>query len=113
MDKDIEKHYIEAYGKPPKLVWYPDKKRQVTVERRIASLVKRKKAFYLTTTSLDQDSNEEETWYVDGGNWASKKNDGKYNILVGHIKNCLKFLNGLRPLWGNQPKKKTRTRRRR
>ena len=98
-DNTIEKLYTEGYGKPPKLLWYPDKKRQTTTEHKIRSLVKRKKAFYLTTTSLDQDSKEEETWYIDGGNWASKKSGGEYNIVVGHIKNCLEFLGGTRPLW--------------
>ena len=106
MSSDIEKYYTEAYGKPPKLVWYPNKKRQLTVERRIKSLVKRKKAFYLTTTSLDQDSNEEETWYVDSGNWAHKKDSNEYNILVGHIKNCLEFLGGRKPLWKKKRRNK-------
>jgi len=91
--------YIAGYGKPLQLSWYPNKDRQRTVERRIEKLVRRYKAFYLTTSSLDSLSEEEETWYVDGGNWASKKDSNGYNILVGHIKNCLEFLDGNRPIW--------------
>jgi len=91
--------YIQGYGKPPRLEWYPSKTRQSTMENRIKRYVKRFKAFHLTTTSLDKDSDEVETWYVDGGNWVYKKTDNQYNILVGHVKNCLPFLGGRRPLW--------------
>jgi hypothetical protein len=91
--------YIAGYGKPPHLSWYPDKDRQKTVERRIEKLVRRYKAFYLTTNSVDDLSEEEETWFIDGGNWASKKDSDGYNILIGHITNCLEFLDGRKPIW--------------
>lgn len=91
--------YIAGYGEPPYLSWYPNKDRQRTVERRIEGLVGRYKAFYLTTSSLDNPSEEDETWYVSGGAWASKKDSDGYNILVGHIKNCLEFLDGRQPKW--------------
>jgi len=91
--------YIQAYGKTPHVKWYPNKTRQSTIENRIKRYVKRFKAFYITTTSLDKDSDNTETWYVDGGNWAFKKELNEYNILVGHVKNCLPFLGGRRPLW--------------
>ena len=92
---DINSIYYSAYGKPPTLTWYPDKERQRTVENRIVKLIRRFKPFYLNTKSLD--TGEEETWYIDGGNWAWSNNK-----LVGHIKNCLKFLNGSKPLWYNK-----------
>jgi len=88
---DMRELYIAAYGKPMHLSWYPNKDKQRTVERKIERLVRRYKAFYLTTSSLDNLSEEEETWYIDGGNWASKKDSNGYNILVGHIKNCLEY----------------------
>ena len=98
-DKSLYELYISGYGKPPHLSWYPNKDRQRTVERRIEKLVRRYKAFYLTTTSVDESGETEETWYVDGGNWASKKDSDGYNKGVGHIKNCLEFLDGHKPMW--------------
>tara|TARA_R110000824_G_scaffold397369_1_gene600210 strand:- start:1029 stop:1436 length:408 start_codon:yes stop_codon:yes gene_type:complete len=96
---DFYELYIAGYGKPPHLSWYPNKSRQSLVERRIEKLIRRYKAFYLTTSSLDNSSEEEETWFIDGGNWASKKDLSGYNIPIGHIKNCLEFLNGRQPKW--------------
>ena len=66
--------------------------RTKTVKKRIRSLVKRKKPFYLHTVSLD--GTEEQKWFVDSGNWASNKNE-----FLGHIKNCLEFFGGSQPLW--------------
>lgn len=89
----------DSYGTPPHLYWYPNTAKQKTVEHRIERYVRRYKSFYLTTSSLSAESDEKETWYVDGGNWASKKDSNGYNILVGHIVNCLEFLGGRRPQW--------------
>lgn len=98
-DKSLNELYVNAYGKPPSLSWYPNKERQRTVERRIEKLVRRYKAFYLTTTSIDELAETDETWFIDGGNWASKTDSNGYNVLVGHIKNCLEFLDGNQPKW--------------
>ena len=98
-NEHIHNLFIRGYGKPAYVEWYPSKTRQSTVENRIKRYVKRYKAFYLTTNSLDKDSNQVETWYVDGGNWVYKKDGEQYNILVGHVKNCLPFLDGRQPLW--------------
>ena len=92
---DTESLYYSGYGKPPTLTWYPNRERQRTIENRILKLVRRYKAFYLNTTSLD--GNQEETWYIDGGNWVSINNE-----FIGHIKNCLEFLQGSKPLWYNK-----------
>ena len=92
---DSQSLYYSGYGKPPTLTWYPNRERQRTVENRIVKLVGRYKSFYLNTTSLD--SNQEEMWYIDGGNWASCNDQS-----VGHIKNCLEFLQGSKPLWYNK-----------
>ena len=102
----VHKLFVQYYGEPPKLSWYPHKTRQKTVENRIKRLVNKFKSFYLTTTSLDKGSEEEETWYVDSGNWAHKKDSNEYNILVGHIKNCLEFLGGRKPLWKKKRRNK-------
>ena len=94
---DIHSLVTYGYGIPPHLSWYPHKGRQKTIENRLIRLVRRYKAFYLTTTSLD--SNEEETWYIDAGNYAGVSEGPRKGIMVGHIKNCLEFLQGRRPLW--------------
>ena len=95
----VDELYNIGYGRPPHLSWYPNKPRQKTVERRIEKLVRRYRSFYLTTMSVDGDLEEEETWYIDGGNWASKTGSNGYNKVVGHIKNCLVFLGGMKPKW--------------
>jgi len=96
---DVQTLVHIGYGKPPNVSWYPNRERQQTIENRIAILVKRYKPFYLTTTSLDTD--EEETWYIDAGNYAVVSKGLRKGIAVGHIKNCLEFLQGRRPLWYN------------
>jgi len=108
--KNLHKLYIQGYGKPPHLTWFRNKSRQVTVERRIGNLVRRYKAFYLKT------ADEDEFWFIDGGNWTSKiSSEGKYNS-IGHIKNILPFLNGARPMiWGdwNKPPEEIKPKQRR
>ena len=112
MTKRLSTLYKESYGEPPKLEWFTTKSRQATIEKRIANLVDRKKAFYLTI-----DNNEE--WFVDSGNWCSMKQGKKYSLPIGHIKNILPFLRGINPIeWGswnilNEEKPKTRNLRRR
>jgi hypothetical protein len=92
MVKRFSTLYKEAYGEPPKLKWFTTKSRQATVERRIVGLVDRKKPFYITI-----DDNEE--WFVDGGNWCHITND---NRTIGHIKNILPFFRGANPIeWGS------------
>lgn len=109
----LQQLYVEAYGKPPNIIWERNKKRQATVERRIKSLVRRLKPFYLTVADYD------ELWYIDGGNWVHKINKKtEYNLLIGHIKNILPFFHGSQRIpWGdwNKPederlKKKKRRR---
>lgn len=101
----IQTFYKEAYGEPPKLSWYTTKSRQSTVEKRILSLVNRKKPFYITI-----DSNEE--WYVDSGNWCHLKEGTKYSLTIGHIKNILPFLRGANPIkwnsWNISEEEKTK-----
>ena len=86
---DVQSLYYSAYGKPPTLTWYPNKQRQRTIENRITKLVKRYKAFYLNTLSLETGENEH--WYIDGGNWVYNNDTKK---LIGHVKNCIEFLSG-------------------
>jgi len=74
--------------------------RTKTAERRILSLINRNKSFYVDTYSID-DGKTKETWYVDGGGWASKQG-GLEDVQfkpIGHIKNLLKFLDGNQPMW--------------
>ena len=95
----------------PTLEWFPHKKRQKGIEKRILSLLRRRKSFYLETIDFE---GKPITWLVDSWGWVSDKtenpNNDFYDHTVGHIKNCLEFLGGSRRLWDN---KKRSTRRRR
>ena len=111
----------------PTLQWYPHKKRQkgveklmehinneinvIGVEKRIRSLLRRRKAFYLETTDFEGNNT---IWSVSGFGWASDKSGNPDNDLwdhtIGHINNCLEFLDGPQSLWEG---KKRSTRRRR
>ena len=88
-------------------------KRTKTVQKRIKSLVNRKRPFYLITSSLTEQQ-EVQTWYVDSGGWASihESSENYSQRFLGHIKNCLEFLDGPHPLWydPNRPIKRTRKR---
>ena len=102
--------YHETYGKPPRLTWHRSKSRQATIERKIKSLVRRYKSFYLTI------ANEDEIWYIDGGNWTYQVHPNKKYSLIGHIKNLVPFLDGSRPIaWGswNNPPEEVKPKRRR
>jgi len=81
---DIHELYTIAYGEKPHLTWYPNKAKQRTIENRIAKLVKKYKPFYVIT--------EDETWYVDGGNWVTVVNGLREGTPIGHVKNCMEFL---------------------
>ena len=94
MAKRLSTFYKEAYGEPHKLKWFTTKSRQVTIEKRITSLVDRKKPFYITI-----DDNEE--WFVDGGNWCHIKKGKNYALTIGHGKNILPFLRGKNPIEWN------------
>jgi len=88
-------------------------KRTKTVEKRIRSLVQRRKSFCLSTMSLD--NTEEQTWFVNGWGWAgvSESPSGRTNIhkdnKVVHIKNCLKFFGGPYPVWYDPKRTEKRT----
>ena len=75
-------------------------KRTQVIERRIRSLLRRSKPFYLTTLSIEDNETIEE-WYIDSGGWVSRRGelqDVQYKC-IGHIKNLLKFLDGNQPMW--------------
>ena len=95
----------------PTLQWYPHKKRQKGVEKRIRSLLRRRKAFYLETTDFEGNNT---IWSVSGFGWASDKSGNPDNDLwdhtIGHINNCLEFLDGPQRLW--EGKKRSSRRRR-
>lgn len=95
----------------PTLQWFPNKKRQKTIEKRIRSLMRRHRSFLLDTTDFDGES---VIWHIDSWGWVSDqsrnpKNDF-YDHTVGHIKNCLEFLGGSQTLWDSN-KRSTRRRR--
>ena len=88
-------------------------KRTKTVEKRILSLLRRRKGFLLTTLSVKDNMTTEE-WHVDSWGWVYVMNSetGKTS-LQGHIKNCLQFLNGSKPMWydPDRPEKRSYVRR--
>ena len=94
----------------PTLQWYPHKKRQKGIEKRILSLLRRHKSFMLETTDFD---GEPVTWQIDSWGWvydqSKDPNNDFYDHIIGHIKNCLEFLGGSQRLWDD---KKRSTRRR-
>ena len=99
---DMRKSYEKYYGKTPHITWSFKKTKQATVERKMNSLVRRMKPFYLTVTKPD-DTIEE--WYVDGGNWICKQlADDKYSKFVGHVRNVLPFIAGRRLKLGRKSK---------
>ena len=87
----------------PTLQWFPNKKRQKTVEKRIRSLMRRRRAFFLETTDFE---GEPVTWFIDGFGWVADQSKNPTNDYwdhtVGHIKNCLEFLGGPQRLWENK-----------
>ena len=106
----------DDYVEFPVLTYKKHYSRTKTVERKIKSLLRRGKPFLLNTNILTGD----DILYVSGFNemvepyrdaseecrevWQAKKEEGHYL----HISNCLPFLNGLRPVWGEPPPQKKR-----
>ena len=85
------------YGKIPHLSWVFNKDRQVTTEKRIASLLKKNKPLHLQVVTVD---GQKEDWYIDSGNHVSLKNeDGKYKDLIGNAYNVLPFLTKRVTVW--------------
>jgi hypothetical protein len=70
------------------------------VEKRISSLVSRHRSFFLETDVLV----EQTEYFVDSGGWAFANTEDRYDILVCHVKNLLKFLGGPYPI-GEQKKR--------
>ena len=104
---DYDEEYIPIGGDSeytpwvkPTLQWYPHKKRQKGVEKRIISFLRRRKSFYLETTDFE---GSPVIWSVDSWGWVSDKQRNPendfYDHTVGHIKNCLEFLGGSQRLW--------------
>jgi len=120
----IHKHYWndpkwwqeEKYVEFPVLTYKKHYSRTKTVENKIKSLLRRGKSFLLNTNILTGD----DILYVSGFNqlvepyreasdeckevWGTKKEEG--HML--HINNCLPFLNGVRPVWGEPPTQRKR-----
>ena len=78
----------------PTIKYSSESSRTKGVEKRIASLVSRHKSFFLETDVLV----EQAEYFVDSGGWAFAKKEDRYDILVCHIKNLLKFLGGPYPI---------------
>ena len=114
--KDKKWWQDEDYVEFPVLTYKKHYARTKTVERKIKSLLRRGKSFILNTNILTGD----DILYVSGFNgivqpcvdaseeckqiWDDKKDEG--HML--HINNCLPFLNGVRPVWGDPPPKRSR-----
>ena len=106
----------EDYVEFPVLTYKKHYARTKTVERKIKSLLRRGKSFILNTTILTGD----DILYISGFNgmvqpcddaseeckdmWYTKKEEGHYL----YVNNCLPFLNGVRPVWGDPPPQRKR-----
>ena len=106
----------EEYVEFPVLTYKKHYTRTKTVERKIKSLLRRGKSFILNTNILTGD----DILYVSGFNgmvqpcdnasqeckdvWYTKKEEGHYL----YVNNCLPFLNGARPVWGDPPPQRKR-----
>jgi len=106
----------EGYVEFPVLTYKKHYSRTKTVEKKIKSLLRRGKTFILNTNILTGD----DILYVSGFNqlvepyreasdeckevWETKKEEG--HML--HVNNCLPFLNGIRPVWGEPPTQRKR-----
>lgn len=89
-------------------------KRTKTAEKKVVSLLRRNKPFFIDTYSIE-DGTTKEIWYIDSGGWASKQGgleDVQFKQL-GHIKNLLEFLGGSHPMWYDpeRPEKRSYVRR--
>ena len=82
----------------PMLIYDMNSSRTKGIEKRISSLVTRHRSFFLQTNILV----EHYDYFVDSGGWAWTKDEDKYNIVIGHIKNLLPFLAGPHPIWQQQ-----------
>ena len=106
----------EDYVEFPVLTYKKHYTRTKTVERKIKSLLRRGKSFILNTNILTGD----DILYISGFNgmvqpcedasqeckdvWYTKKEEGHYL----YVNNCLPFLNGVRPVWGEPPPQRKR-----
>jgi len=114
--KDKKWWQDEEYVEFPVLTYKKHHTRTKTVERKIKSLLRRGKSFILNTNILTGD----DILYVSGFNgmvqpcedasqeckdvWYTKKEEGHYL----YVNNCLPFLNGRRPVWGEPPPQRKR-----
>ena len=114
--KDRKWWQDEEYVEFPVLTYKKHYTRTKTVERKIKSLLRRGKSFILNTNILTGD----DILYVSGFNgmvqpcddasqeckdvWYTKKEEGHYL----YVNNCLPFLNGVRPVWGDPPPQRKR-----
>ena len=114
--KDRKWWQDEEYVEFPVLTYKKHYTRTKTVERKIKSLLRRGKSFILNTNILTGD----DILYVSGFNgmvqpcedasqeckdmWYTKKEEGHYL----YVNNCLPFLIGVRPVWGDPPPQRKR-----
>ena len=78
LNKIYTKHMKCCFGRCPTLNWSPDKDRQKTIERRITSMIRRRKSFFIEA--------DNQTFLVSGsqlGRVYTKNKKGKWNIAIG------------------------------
>lgn len=114
--KDKKWWQLTDYVTYPVITYKKHYSRTKTVEKKIRSLLRRGKSFILNTNVLTGD----DILWISGMNgmvhvydeasdeckavWQAKKDEG-YMLTVG---NCLPFLHGLRPVWGDPPPQRKR-----
>ena len=82
LSRSLKKIYIKhmkcCFGVGPTLSWSPDKTRQKKIEKRMVSMLRRRKAFFLAAGN--------ETFFVSGsqlGRVYLKDSKGNWNIAIG------------------------------
>lgn len=80
-------------SKKPSILYNIHKTKKQGVEKRIRTLVKKARSFWLETNVLGNDIK----YFVDGGGWVTEVGT---KGTVSHIKNLLPFFDGPHPVWG-------------
>ena len=81
-------------SKKPSVVYNINKVKKQGVEKRIRTLVKKARSFWLETNALGDDIK----YFVDNGGWVTEVGTKE---TVAHVKNVLPFFDGPNPVWGD------------
>jgi len=81
-------------SKNPSVVYNINKVKKQGIEKRIRTLVKKARSFWLETNALG----EYLKYFVDDGGWVTEVGT---KGTIAHVKNILPFFDGPNPIWGD------------